>query len=392
MAVIRRTSATHLAGWLLLVAILCGALAVTAFALTRGSGPVPPSRPLAVAIRDAISGPPVAGVTADISLSDHLIPGSSTTSRLGPLAGATARVWAAGGRARIDLNTSTANLQLAVDRGRLTVLDSRDRVAYVLPLSGGAKHAGASSNADHGLPTVAQIQRVLNQVSQRMALSGALPGDIAGRPEYTVRASPRRDGGLFGAFVLAWDAGHGIPLRFAIVPRGSSTPAIDLTVTHVHFGPVAASDLALHLPAGTRVDDLHRPTAADLARLHSHSGPRVSGAQAVSTHVSFRLAAPAAIEGLRRRSARLIGSGRDAGALLVYGRGLGAIFVLEQPVSGRAGGPLSSLPRVSVGGVAGHELQTTLGTLIQVTRGGVTTTVVGSRPAHTIAAAVRSLT
>jgi hypothetical protein len=351
---------------------------------------VPPKRPLAVAIRNALTAKPVAGVTADIALSDHLIPGSSTTSRFGPLAGATARVWAAGDRARIDLKTSTLNAQIAIGDGRLTVLDSRDHVAYVLPLSGIAKHAPAAAADRHGPPSVAQIQRVLTQISQRMALSGAIPGDIAGRPEYTLRASPRRDGGLFGAFVLAWDADHGIPLRFAIVPRGSAKPAIDITVTHIHFGPVAASQLRLRLPAGTKVDDLHRPAMSD--RSHAHAGPEITGAAAVAAHVPFRLAAPAAIDGLRRNSVRLVGSARGAGALLVYGRGLGAIFVLEQPASGPSGaGRLSSLPRVAIGGATGHELQTTLGTLIQVTRGGVTTTVVGSRPAHTIVAAVRSL-
>ena len=389
MASIRRTSATHLFGWLVLIAILGGALAVTAFALTSSGGPVPPKRPLAVALRNALTAKPVAGVTADIALSDHLIPGSSTTSQFGPLAGATARVWAGGDRVRIALKTSTVNVQLAVANGRLTVLDSRDHVAYVLPLPRGSHHATAGR---HGPPSVSDIRNVLAQVSQRMALSGALPGDIAGRPEYTLRASPRHDGGLFGAFVLAWDAQHGVPLRFAIVPRGSAKPAIDLTVTHIHFGPVAASDLSLRMPAGTKVDDLHpRTVLKHMAKAHSHAAPEISGAAAVAAHVSFRLAAPAAIDGLRRMSVHLVGSGRDAGALLVYGRGLGSIFVLEQPASGRAGGTLSSLPRFSVNGAAGHELQTTLGTLIQVTRGGVTTTVVGSRPVHTIAAAVRSL-
>lgn len=46
---------------------------------------------------------------------------------------------------------------------------------------------------------------------------------------------------------------------------------------------------------------------------------------------------------------------------------------------------------MSVNGVSGRELDTTLGTVVQFTRGGVTYTVVGSRPAAMITTAARSL-
>ena len=59
--------------------------------------------------------------------------------------------------------------------------------------------------------------------------------------------------------------------------------------------------------------------------------------------------------------------------MVVYGRGLGAIVVLEQPAARRAPSTRRS-PRcrgVSVDGASGHELDTALGTLIQFDRAGV---------------------
>jgi hypothetical protein len=49
------------------------------------------------------------------------------------------------------------------------------------------------------------------------------------------------------------------------------------------------------------------------------------------------------------------------------------------------------LPSASVNGLRGRELETTLGTLVQFSRGGVTYTVVGSQTADTIMGAAQSL-
>ena len=79
--------------------------------------------------------------------------------------------------------------------------------------------------------------------------------------------------------------------------------------------------------------------------------------------------------------------------MVVYGHGLGAIVVLEQQ-AGRdddAGAARGALPRVSIDGASGHELDTALGTLIQFDRGGVRYTVVGSLPPAAAEAAARAI-
>ena len=79
--------------------------------------------------------------------------------------------------------------------------------------------------------------------------------------------------------------------------------------------------------------------------------------------------------------------------MVVYGRGLGAILVLEQPLNGESGSHsmLSSLPTVAVHGAAAHELSTALGTAIQWDRGGVRYTLIGSLPAPAAEAAARAI-
>ena len=75
-----------------------------------------------------------------------------------------------------------------------------------------------------------------------------MPGDIAGRPVYSVRVSPRHDGGLLGAVQLAWDAQRGVPLKVAVYSRGDSLPVLALTATDVHYGAVAGGDLTVTPP------------------------------------------------------------------------------------------------------------------------------------------------
>ena len=78
------------------------------------------------------------------------------------------------------------------------------------------------------------------------------------------------------------------------------------------------------------------------------------------------------------------------GALIVYGQGLDSLLVYEQQAGGH-GGSLPAMSPVSVNGAAGHELETTLGSDPQFSRGGVTYTVAGFQTADTILSAAQSL-
>jgi hypothetical protein len=380
-----KRSSTRIVGWVGLGVVMLAALTVTAFALARGNGNTPPKRPLAVALRNALAAPPVAGVTARFTVSQHLLPGSSSFMSSSPLAGATGTVWAGQGRVRVEVHSQLGTAQLSYDGHTVTLYDAKHHAAYVLPVRS-AQHAADAKSPKH-TPSLSDITRMLAQISPQAAVSGASPDNIAGRPAYTVRISARHDSGLVGPLALAWDAAHGTPLHVALYARGSSTPALELKVTHISYGALPQRDLTVSLPHGTHTTRLHMPSRS---KIHSAAKQvKAANGLAAARKVGFPLVVPAKLAGMTRQ---LVKSNKDAGVLIVYGHGLGSIVVIERKAGGAGAGQVPSLPtKVSVNGTKGGELETTLGTVVTFTRGGVSFTVLGSQPAETILSAAASL-
>jgi hypothetical protein len=387
--ILRRASTIRLA---IAGALIVVAAAAASIALASRSGPTPPKRTLAAAIHHSLSGRPVTGVSARIRFSNHLFPSGALPGAAQPLlSGATGRLWAGDGKARIELQADSGDTEIGYDGHTLIVYDVASNTAYemTMPKHGApAQHAG---DGGHGLPSVGRIQGMLDKLAGHVLLSGAIPGDIAGQPSYTVRVSPKHAGGLLGAVELTFDANRPVPLKVAVLSQGDSSPVLALTATDISFRGVSAGDLNVHLAPGAkivRVHPPHRPAAATGSRQHAD----VSGTSAVAAAVPFTLNAPASLVGVPRQDVRLIDGVGSPGAMVVYGHGLGAIVLVEQQAgTGKDAGPLGSLPIVSINGTSGHELATALGTAIQFDRGGVRYTLAGSLPAAAAEAAARAL-
>jgi hypothetical protein len=387
MGIIKRSSATSLIGWLVLAVALLSAISVTAYAMTRSGAAKPPKRSLASAVHRIFTAKPVTGVSAQFRVDQHLLAGSSTSLASNPLLqGATGSVWVGGGRARLVVKSQLGTTAVAYDGHQVTLYDRKHHVAYVLPVK---PHEKKGAPTEPIAPTMAAIQHALTQASKFAVLSGAIPSNVAGREAYTVHVSPRHNGGLFGEFDLAWDAAHAVPLRFAIFPRGSSTAAISISVTHIRYGAIPARALSMTPPAGTKIVHVHMPSRHEHPAQQAHVAP-AAGAAAVSKAVGFTVAAPKRLAGFPQHELRAVSIGSHRAALATYGRGLGTVFLLEQRASGSQT-PLSSLPSVSVAGIKAHELDTTLGSVIQWSRGGVTYTIAGSQSAERLLSAAQSL-
>ena len=331
-------------------------------------------------------------VSARITFTNHLFPTGAISSGSGSalLNGATGRLWlSSDGRFRLELQSDTGDTQVMGDNSSLSVYDASRNQEYVLPLSQRSKDP-AHPATEKIVPTVAAIRGALRQLAGAVTMTGAVPGDIAGRPVYSVRISPKHDGGLLGGLQLAWDAQRGVPLKVAIFSRGDSSPVLALTATDVHYGPVSASDLTVHPAGETKVTRVTLPTAPASHAKGRHAQTSVSGAAAVAKRLPFRLSAPKELVGLPRQSVRLVEAGGDRAALVVYGKGLGAIVVLQQQVTGGSD-PLAGLPQVSINGASGRELATALGTVLRFQRVGVTYTLLGSVPPVAAEAAARGL-
>jgi outer membrane lipoprotein-sorting protein len=391
-----------------LLAVIGGCLAVaiggTAIAVAAGSGgPVPRAESLAKAVRGVLDAPAVTGITADISFTNHLIGASNLGEQADPLlTGATGRLWLSTDQQalRLELQGNNGDAEVVVDGQSFWVYDPTSNTVYEGQLPADATKGTRRSDAHQGgIPGLAAIQSVIASLGAHLNVSGAIPGDVAGQPTYTVHVSPRHDGGLLGGAAIAFDALHGVPLRFDVYATGDSTPVIELTATNVSFGDVPASSFAIPQPAGAQVVQINVPSASAASK-RAHGGRHradVSGVKAVARHVHFALAAPAKLAGLPRQSVGLLDWGGTSAALVTYGQGIGAIAVIEQPAdsgskaaAGPSGGELS-LPTVSINGATGSELDTALGTMIRFTRGGVAYTVLGSVPPVAAEAAARGL-
>lgn len=404
MSFLRRISTRQLLTLCASVAVLVIGVTVIAMA-TAGGGPKPAPKKLPVAAHDALTAAPVKGITARIQFTNHLIDGASVQGADPILTGASGRLWAsADGHLRLELQSDTSSdggvgdVQVLLDNSHATVYDSGANAVYEAKLPAG--HAGEGNKRPAQPPSVAEIQRTIQHAAKHALVSGAIPSDVAGRPAYTVRVSPMHDGGLLGGAQLAWDAVHGTPLRAAVYASGNSSPVLELKITDISFGPVSPSVFDVAPPSGAKVTNLAPPRAGAIRG--RHEAATVTGLTAVRKQTSFTVAAPQSLAGLPRGEVRLISSGRRSGALVTYGRGLGGIAVLEVPAEAKAAskGPSSAangeqpglqLPKVSINGSAGQELDTALGTVLMFQRRGVQYTVAGSVPPAAAEAAARGL-
>jgi hypothetical protein len=173
----------------------------------------------------------------------------------------------------------------------------------------------------------------------------------------------------------------------AIYAKGSSTPVLSLEATEISYGPVPASSVDLTPPANAKTVDLALPAKSPGSR-HSHA-KRATGLRALRAAAGFPVLAPETLAGRAREAVRSLGS---HAVLVVYGHGLGAIFVVERKAdaNGQHQGALSNLPKVSLNGVTGHELATQLGTVIEWKRTGAGYVLGGSLSASAAEAAARS--
>jgi outer membrane lipoprotein-sorting protein len=402
---LRTASTRRLTIILAAAAALAFSAAIAQGALT-GSGPTPSPKALANATLDAFNAPEPEGVTAKIHFTNNLLPsGSLPGGMASPLAaGADGRLWIQkSGKFRLELQSDAGDAQIVSDTEKVTIYDGSSDTVYRATLPADAKNV--TKPADHGDEklTLDKVQKALDELAKTWTISGAEPTSTAGQPTYTVKISPKDDGGLLGAAQLAWDAVRGAPLRAAVYAQGQSDPVLELKATDVSYDAVADSDVNLAPPAGAKVVDLDPSDASHASGKHARNAghgakhTEAQGADAVQRELDFKLRAPAELAGLPRKEVRLVSLDGDKGALTIYGQGFGAIAVLQQEAKQSDAGKGSSgegalrLPKINIDGATGSELATALGTVVTFERGGVSYVVAGSVPPVAAENAARGL-
>jgi outer membrane lipoprotein-sorting protein len=386
--------------------LLCGVvvavgIGATALALAVDTGPTPPAKPLAEAIHDALSAPKADGVSARIQFTNHLLEGANLASNGGEagqlgssplISGASGRLWiGAEGHARLELQSEKGDTQILWDGKTAELYDASTNTLYRYTprqedTSTTASHpppasacpptcsSGASSEASpdklsmagapssagtnpRGAPTVGEIEESLAHATKHADISPATPTDVAGQAAYTVRVSPRENGGLIGGAELSWDATNGIPLRAAIYSTNSTDPVVELATTEIAYGPVESSTLDFTPPANAKLEEVTLPKR---------------GADGASSS-----------------------NGEDHPHVSTHGKGLAAIVLAESPVKAGAkesgAAQLQGLQKVDIDGTSAAELPTQLGTLLSFERAGVRYLLVGSVTPSAIEEFARSL-
>jgi len=401
---LRTASARRLTAVLAAVAALALTVGIAQGALT-GAGPTPAPKALASAIFDALEAPEPDGISAKIQFTNDLLPSGSlpegTASPL--LAGADGRLWIQrDGDMRLELQSGAGDAQIVVSGDRVTIYDAGSNTLYRMTLPDGAKDVTKPSRHDGEKLTLAKVQAALDRLARSWTVSGAEPVSIAGRPAYSMKVSPKDDGGLLGAAKLAWDAVRGAPLHAAVYAQGRTEPVLELETTEISYDAVPDSAVRVTPPAGAKVVDLGassaaKPSPRERGAKRTHAA--AEGPAAVQRKLDFELAAPATLAGLPRKEVRLVSFDGQPGALAIYGRGLGAIAVVQRKAAPAeaAGhdddqGPGAlRLPQINIDGATGSELATALGTIVTFERGGVAYVVAGSVPPVAAENAARGL-
>ena len=384
MSFLRRISTRTLI--VLVVAVCAAAVGGAAIAVAAGgSGPAPAPKPLDQAIQDALTAKPPEGITANVTFTNNLFPSGALAGQAGSalMTGASGRLWVTSdGHGRIELQSDAGDVQIVWDPTTISVYDASSNTVYRATLPADTQTGSTDSGTP---PTLAEIDTFLTDLGVHWAISDAQPTNVGGQPAYQVSASPKHDGGLLGSVELAWDAATGVPLSVAINAQGSSTPALELAVNDISYGPVAYSDADISPPASAKVVDLGTISGPS----QSGGTPPVTGLDAVQAAADFPVVAPPTLVGLPLRDVRLVGGDT---AIAAYGEGLGGIVLVERKADAAGDqGPMSGLPTVALDGLTAHELATQLGTILAWQSGGTSFVLAGSQPAAAAEAAARAV-
>ena len=366
MNILRRLPLSRLL--LLCAAVVVAGVSASALALAVDSGPVPPEKPLAQAVHDALAGPPVEGVSATITLRNHLLEGANLASEDGEagqlsnsplLSGASGRLWIAkDGRVRLELQAEKGDTQILYDGHTLQLYDAATNTLYRYspPEGASSQAADESSSEHHEAPSLAKIEEAIAKLSEHADVSGATPTDVGGQPAYNVRVSPKEGGSLSAGAEVSFDAVHGVPLRAALYSTDSSAPVIELAASAVSYGPVDGSVFSFTPPPDAKIVEPVRGT-------HDSAGANESTT--------------------------------NRPKLTIHGHGSTGVAVVESHAGNESQGGESalpqSLPKVSINGTSASELSTALGTLLTFERSGVRYFVLGSVPAASVEAVARGL-
>ncbi len=376
-------------------------------------------------------------VSGDVAWSNDLLGSASSLLSLGNatptglsslLAGGSGRIWVQDGKLRLEQQGQNGDFVAVVNGRTAWTWDSMTSTATRYTLPAGATKSGAGAGASStaaGLDPTTAIGGLILHLAPTAKLSVAGQTTVAGRQAYLLELTPTSSVTSVGSVTVAIDGRRWLPLQVQVFAKGDAKPILSAGFSSVSFHRVSNSLFTFTPPAGSKVvhktlraaalgagatpvaprgtRSKHAARPLTLAQARAQA-PYLLTPSSTPAGVSFRGAfvTPAAIKAASGLSAaQRAAVSRFAGhraALLVYGKGLGTVLVIEAKTTAAqdAGlqqqlGALSILGGGKAGGSQATRLQTPLGAVETLRRGDVRVVVVGLVPMSDVAQIAGSL-
>jgi outer membrane lipoprotein-sorting protein len=183
----------------------------------------------------------------------------------------TLRVWyASPNQARVAVLGPSGETDVITNGTDVWTWSSRTNTATHRTIAPGTPAPGAlpfplpSAGGGFGLTPQALARAALAMLEPSTEVTTNGSASVAGRDAFELVLAPRDPASLIGSVRLAVDAAEHVPLRFAVLARGSNDPAIDVAFTQISFDRPDASRFAFNPPPGaTVVEAPPRGTDAD---------------------------------------------------------------------------------------------------------------------------------
>lgn len=138
--------------------------------------------------------------------------------------------------------------------------------------SGSSAHRHPRTPPTGPVPTPASVtQTLLDKLDPTTQVLVSNTATVAGRSAYELELVPRSTRTLVGRVAVAVDSETGLPLRVQVLPRGTTTPAIELGFSSIGFDRPAAANFSFHPPAHATVT---RATSLDQVLQETSRSPR----------------------------------------------------------------------------------------------------------------------
>jgi len=315
-----------------------------------------------------------------------------------------ARVWYGGeDRVRAELLGENGDKVFVRNGERVYVYDGAENTLRTGEVRGGGEPEGDRESVDP-----AEINALLDELSESSDLTQTAPTTYEGRGAYVLTLSPKDAGStLVDRAEAVIDSETYLPLGFSLFADGTEEPVFSYATSELRVGPVADERFEFATPPGADVLPLHdegEGRGGDERRggeREGAAGGREVGSVAEAQEaVGFEVRELAAAPGGRELTdVYLTGSG---GVVMTYGDDWGTVVLAQMPEEMGGAPPRTpagieeqmgvQLPVVDLsGGVEAQELSTPIGTALAWSEGGVSYVLAGSVPAAELEMAARGL-